>query len=71
MTILRHGTKFEPLVAVYNRSVAAAAEELLRRGRGAVMALLEEVGYEEYICLEDEAAFQNVNTMDDYEAMKQ
>ncbi len=71
VTILRHGTKFEPLVAVYDRSVAAAAEELLRRGRGAVMALLEEVGYEEYLCPEDEAAFQNVNTMDDYEAMKQ
>ena len=71
VTILRHGTKFEPLVAVYNRSAAAAAEELLRRGRGAVMALLEEVGYEEYLCPEDEAAFQNVNTMDDYEAMKQ
>lgn len=72
VTILRHGTKFEPLVAVYNRSVAAAAEELLlRRGRGAVMALLEEVGYEEYICPEDEVAFQNVNTMDDYTSMKQ
>lgn len=70
VTILRHGTKFEPLVGVYTRSAAAAAEELLRRGRGAVMALLEEVGYEEFICPEDEAAFQNVNTMDDYEAMK-
>ena len=49
----------------------AMEQELLRRGRGAVMGLLEEVGYEEYICPEDEAAFQNVNTMDDYEAMKQ
>lgn len=69
VTILRHGTKFEPLVGVYHRDTAAAAEQLLLRGRGAVMALLEEVGYEEYICPEDEVAFQNVNTMDDYEAM--
>ena len=69
-TILRHGTKFEPLVGVYHRNAAAAAEQLLTRGRGAVMGLLEEVGYEEYICPEDEAAFQNVNTMDDYEAME-
>lgn len=70
VTILRHGTKFEPLVGVYDCTVAATAEQLLKQGRGAVMSLLDEVGYEEYICPEDETAFQNVNTMDDYEAMR-
>ena len=70
VTIMRHGTKFEPLVGIYDRHVASAAERLLSKGRGAVMALLDEVGYEEFICPEDAIAFQNVNTMEDYAAME-
>ena len=71
VTILRHGDKFEPLVGVYCRRAAAAAESLLHQGRGAVMALLDEVGYDEFYCGEDNDAFQNVNTMAQYEAVKQ
>lgn len=71
VTILRHGDKFEPLVGVYRRDVAETAEKLLARGRGAVMTLLDEVGYDEYTCPEDAIGFQNVNTMADYEAVKQ
>ena len=71
VTVLRHGEKVEPLVGVYSRAVAPQAEQLLAQGWGAVMALLDEVGYEEYICPEDAIGFQNVNTMADYEAVKQ
>lgn len=69
VTILRHGEKREPLVGVYHRKVTEDIEKALLAGKGAVMALLDKVGYEEFVCTEETGAFENVNTMADYAAI--
>lgn len=69
ITVLRHGYKREPLLAVYDRSAAKEMQKAVLQGRGAVMALLDAVGYEEYVCPEDTAAFCNINTQPEYAAV--
>ncbi len=69
VTVLRHGDKVEPLLAVYDRCLAEEIRLALEQGRGAVMALLEQVGYEEYVCADD-GAFGNINTQRDYAALE-
>ena len=69
VTVLRHGDKAEPLLAVYDKSLAEPIRAALEQGRGAVMALLEQVGYEEFVCADD-GTFGNINTQRDYAALK-
>ena len=69
VTVLRHGDKTEPLLGVYDRGLAEPIRAALEQGRGAVMALLEQVGYDEFVCADD-GMFENINTQRDYAALK-
>lgn len=69
ITVLRHGDKVEPLLGVYDRRLADDIHLALEQGRGAVMALLEQVGYAEYVCADD-GTFGNINTQREYAALK-
>ncbi|MBQ3548723.1 MAG: molybdopterin-guanine dinucleotide biosynthesis protein B [Oscillospiraceae bacterium] len=69
VTVLRHGEKTEPLLGVYDRAVAKDIRTALVEGRGGVMALLEQVGYDEYVCA-DNGTFGNINTQQDYAALE-
>ncbi|MBR5572562.1 MAG: molybdopterin-guanine dinucleotide biosynthesis protein B [Oscillospiraceae bacterium] len=69
VTVLRHGDKVEPLLAVYDRRLADEIRLALEQGRGAVMALLEQVGYAEYVCADD-GMFDNINTQREYAALE-
>lgn len=69
VTVLRHGYKREPLLAVYDRSVAKEMQKAVLQGKGAVMALIDKVGHEVYACEEDAHAFGNINTAEEYTAM--
>ncbi len=69
VTVLRHGDKTEPLLGVYDRGLAEPIRAALEQGRGAVMNLLEQVGYDEFVCA-DGGAFENINTQRDYAALE-
>ena len=69
VTALRHGDKVEPLLGVYDKRLADDICLALKQGRGAVMALLEQVGYAEYVCADD-GTFGNINTQREYAALK-
>ena len=69
VTVLRHGDKVEPLLGVYDKRLADHIRLALEQGRGAVMALLEQVGYAEYICADD-GIFGNINTQQEYAALE-
>lgn len=68
-TVLRHGDKIEPLLGVYDKCLADDIRLALEQGRGAVMALLEQVGYEEFVCA-SEGTFGNINTQREYAALE-
>ena len=69
VTVLRHGDKVEPLLGVYDKRLADDICLALKQGRGAVMALLEQVGYAEYVCADD-GIFGNINTQQEYAALE-
>lgn len=69
VTVLRHGEKIEPLLGVYEKHTAEAMRQALAGGNGAVMALLEQVGFEEFVWEDDPATLENINTAAQYAAM--
>ncbi len=69
VTVLRHGDKVEPLLGVYDKRLADDIRAALERGRGAVMALLEQVGCDEFVCADD-GTFGNINTQREYAALE-
>ena len=69
VTVLRHGDKTEPLLGVYDRGLAEPIRAALEQGRGTVMALLEQVGYEEFVCASG-GMFENINTQREYAALE-
>ena len=69
VTVLCHGDKAEPLLGLYDKRLADDIRAALERGRGAVMALLEQVGYDEFVCADD-GTFGNINTQREYAALE-
>ena len=69
VTVLRHGDKVEPLLGVYDRCLVEEIRLALEQGQGAVMALLERVGYDEYVCADEGGTFDNINTQQEYAAL--
>lgn len=67
-TLLRHGERMEPLIAVYDTALGAAAERLLSDGKRAVRALLDETDWRAYDTAAPEWQFTNCNTPEAYEA---
>lgn len=66
ITITEHGGELEPLIGVYDRSLAAVCAELLRNRRKSVRALLDRVGYRTVQYQGDEKLLLNCNTPEDY-----
>ncbi len=70
-TILKHGDRLEPLMGVYSAALADAMAEALEGGRGSVLALLKKHGYGVYRSNAEEAQFQNINEMSEYQELLQ
>lgn len=69
ITILAHGSKWEPLIGVYDSNLWRDAEPILHSGSTAVRRLLQSVGFETFPCFEDDSLFCNCNTPQDYERL--
>lgn len=69
ITILTHGSKWEPLIGVYDSGLWREAEPILRSGSMAVRRLLQKVEFETFLCTEDDSLFCNCNTPQDYERL--
>ena len=67
VTILRHGGRTEPLIAVYDAALGATAGRLLREGKRAVRALLDSTSCRAVDVDVDERFFLNCNTPEDYQ----
>lgn len=70
-TLLCHGDRLEPLMGVYSVKLADAMAAALETGNGSVLALLRKEGYGVYRSAGDEAQFQNINEISQYEKLLQ
>lgn len=69
ITVLQHGEKQEPLIAVYDTGLADAMAEALAQGNGSVFAFLRKTGYGVYISQGEECQFGNINEQSDYQGL--
>lgn len=67
VTVLRHGTKQEPLIGVYDRGLAGRIAELIRDGGAPVRALGERAPWSLWDYLGPEELLLNCNTPQDME----
>ncbi len=67
VTLLTHNGKWEPLIAVYDSSLAEKLPPLLLSGGAPVRKLLEQTNVEYFPYLGPEHFLLNCNTPDDYE----
>ena len=66
VTLLEHGGKIEPLIAVYDRSLAGACEKILRTEHTSVRRLLDAAPVKTISYTDDEALLTNCNTPETY-----
>lgn len=66
ITILKHGEKEQPLIAVYNRSLADAMLQEIRESKGSVFAFIRKAGYGVYESFAPAEVFVNVNSPNEY-----
>ena len=72
VTLLKHGERTEPLIAVYDAALGETARQLLKEGKRAVFKLFDETTTRIHTVAEDERLFLNCNTPTAYaEALKQ
>ena len=69
ITILSHGRLLEPLLGVYERELAPAAEEILRSDDSSVRLLLKKAGFSTLDYTGDELLLSNCNTPEEYRAL--
>lgn len=69
-TILKNGGKEQPLIAVYDRSLADAMLAEILGGKGSVFAFLNKTGYTVYESAAPAECFLNVNCPEAYGEMK-
>ena len=67
ITVLTHGERREPLIAVYDCALCAEAERILQSGKAAMMKLLDAVPVTEVPYDGDEELLLNCNTPEDFE----
>lgn len=65
-TILEHNNRQEPLIGVYDTSLADEMEREVLFGKGSVFALLRKTGYGVYKTSSPDFLFQNINNPDLY-----
>lgn len=71
VTVLKHGDRKEPLIAVYRRDLADAIREELIQGKGAVFGFINKIGYTVYESKAPEQYMTNVNTPGIYSQIKE
>lgn len=70
VTVLRHGEREEPLIGVYDSSVASSISKLMDMGKYAVCALQDAVPWNDFDYLGPEELLVNCNTPEDFDTMK-
>ncbi len=70
ITILTHGSKWEPLIGVYDSALWRDAEPILHNNNTAVRQLLQAVGFQTFSFSGDDSLFCNCNTPQDYERLR-
>lgn len=68
--ILKNGQREQPLVAVYDRSLADSMLAEIVEGKGSVFSFLNKVGYAVYQSFAPEIYLMNINTVDIYDDMQ-
>lgn len=68
ITILKNTGKEQPLIGVYDRSLADAMVQEIQAFSGSVFAFLHRVGYEVYESPAPSKYFANINTPEEYRA---
>lgn len=66
-TVFRHKGQTEPLIGVYNTSLASLIEPLICMNGAPVLKFLDAVGYQAYESVADETGFLNINTPEVYQ----
>lgn len=64
--ILEHGGRMEPLIGMYQSSLAGEIRTFLRDGNRSVRQFLNQIGFETYESHAEEAEFLNVNDPESY-----
>ena len=67
ITILKHGEKEQPLIAVYDRCLADAMLKEIMEKKGSVFAFINKNGYGVYESAAPETFFSNVNYPEEYQ----
>ena len=70
ITVLSHGDKIEPIIAVYERWLGGIAEDILQSDDTSVRRLLHRVGYSKLPYAGDEALLCDCNTPEELEEAK-
>ena len=70
-TVLCHGEKTEPLIAVYDCCLASEAEKLLLTGKPAMMRFLEAIPHKEVLFEGDERLLANCNTPEEFVSVEE
>lgn len=71
VTILKHGGREQPLLAVYHQSLADAMLEEITQRKGSVFAFLNRIGYAVYESTVDEKYMVNVNSPEVYASVRE
>lgn len=61
VTILKHGAKEQPLIGVYDRSLADGMLREITEAKGSVFAFINKTGYSVYESSAEETVFANIN----------
>ncbi len=70
ITVARSGERLQPLVGIYDRSLAPECESILKEERATVRALIDRVGCSEVTFGGDEILIRGCNTPEEYELIK-
>lgn len=71
VTILKHGDREQPLIAVYRRDLADAILEEIMQGKGSVFGFINKIGYAVYESKAPAQYMTNVNSPEIYKQIKE
>lgn len=71
ITVLAHGDRIEPLIAIYDSSLAERAESIARAEKSAMMKMLDFGRVKKLEYVGDETLLTNCNTPEDFRRMEE
>lgn len=71
ITVIQAGERLHPLLGIYPRKCLPIAKDLIEAGYYKMRGLLEQFGYQVVVVEEDAPSIYNVNTMEEYQKLKQ